>query len=75
MANGDHDCGSGNKIASWGNGLSTVDYVPGNVKNRHYLLHLGQNGGDKYYPCSVMIRLSALCIDSVWSASEGLCRP
>lgn len=74
LAKGEFACGNGNKIAAWGNGLSTVDYVSSKTNNRHYMLYLGQDGGDQYYPCQVLGRLVSLCIDSDWSASEGLCR-
>jgi hypothetical protein len=73
-ASGQHDCGDGNRIEAWGNGLSSVDYVSSRTDDRHYFLYLGQDGGDQYYPCPVSVRFWSLCVDSDWSASDGLCR-
>ncbi|KAH7359400.1 pectate lyase superfamily protein-domain-containing protein [Plectosphaerella cucumerina] len=72
---GERDCGGGNKIEGWGNTMSTVAYISAKTNGRRYMLYLGQDGGNQYYPCPVTIRFWALCVDSGWSASEGLCRP
>ncbi|KAK8078861.1 hypothetical protein PG994_002668 [Apiospora phragmitis] len=73
QAQGSFDCKGGGKIAAWTNGLSAVRYDSPKYGGLSYNLYLGQDGGTQYSPCPVTLRLWALCADSDWSASEGLC--
>ncbi|KAK8023663.1 Pectin lyase fold/virulence factor [Apiospora rasikravindrae] len=72
-AKGSVDCKGGGKIAAWTNGLSLVRYDSPKYGGRSYNLYLGQDGDTQWSVCPVTIRLWALCADSDWSASEGLC--
>lgn len=71
---GEMDCGNGNKILAWGNGLSTVIFHSGKTPEQPYHLYLGRDGSDQWYPCDVSRRLIAICIDAMWSAWDGSCK-
>ncbi|KAF6813167.1 glucan 1,3-beta-glucosidase, partial [Colletotrichum musicola] len=70
---GEIDCGNGNKILAWGNGLSTVKFHSGKTPEQPYYLYLGQDGDDEWYPCDVSRRMIAICVDAMWSAWDGSC--
>jgi hypothetical protein len=74
LAKGSINCDGGGKIKAWTNGLSLVQYESPKYNRYTHSLYLGQDGGDQWAPCSVTIRFWALCVDSDWSASAGLCR-
>lgn len=67
------DCGGGNRIMGWHDGLSTIEYRSAKSPEQAYLLFFGQDGGDEWYPCDVSRRMRPICVDRQWNAWDSVC--